>query len=495
MNKSISTSSAPPAAKPNNALYYIHCIIGLLFMFGFRFLEPIEPISPVGMQVLGVFIGVIYLWSFVSVLWPSLLGMIALGLTGYAPMKDVLMAAFGDTVPVLMLFAMILFGAIQHAGVTKYISRWFLTRKVINGRPVIFSLVFLYTTYVLAALSASILPPLLLMWSILYDVLKDVGYKKGDKYTTIMVIGTMFGAISGQAAKPFTGSALMIVGAFEKVTKIQIDYLSYMLFGFIMSTLGIILYSLLIKFVFKPDMSKIANISTERFEKDRLPAMTLQQKILFGCLFGYLILILLPSILPKTIGFVAVLNKIGPWGVVMAFIVGLCLFKVDNKPIIDFKEIIGRYVTWDVYFLVAMAMVVSGALTQKGTGIKELITQGLNPILGGQSPFVFALILLVFSMLITNVANNGVMGVILCPIIYTFAQQNGTNPIAITTAVIFALHIAILTPAASPYAAILIGNKEWVDQKDVVKYGSVILITMLALFLLVGMPLANLIFR
>ncbi|MEG6522323.1 SLC13 family permease [Desulfotomaculum sp. 1211_IL3151] len=493
MNKTISTKAAP-ATKPNNTLYYIHCIIGLLFMFGFGRLEPFEPITPMGMQVLGVFIGMIYLWSFVSILWPSLLGMIALGLTEYANMKEVLALSFGDTVPILVLFAMILFGAIQHAGVTKYISRWFLTRKVINGRPVMFSFIFIYTAYVLAALSANILPALLLMWSILYDVLKDVGYKRGDKYTTIMVIGTMFGAISGQAAKPFTGSALMIVGSFEKVTKMQLDYLPYMLFGFIMSTLGIIVFSLLIKFVFKPDMSKIANISTERFEKDKLPAMTLQQKILFGCLFGYLILILLPSILPKTIGFIAIINKIGPWGVVMAFIVGLCLVKVDNKPIIDFKEIIGRYVTWDVYFLVASAMVISGALTGEGTGIKEFATHALNPLLGDRSPMIFAAILLVFSMLITNIANNGVMGVLLMPIIFTFAQQNGANAMAITTAVIFALHVAILTPAASPYAAILIGNKEWVDANDVVKYGGVIVLMSFVLFLLIGMPLANLIY-
>lgn len=491
MNKNISTSSP---ANPKNTLYYIHCIIGLLFMFGFGLLEPFKPITPVGMQVLGVFIGLIYLWSFVSILWPSLLGMIALGLTQYASMKDVLLSSFGDTVPILVLFAMILFGAIQHAGVTKYISRWFLTRKLINGRPVVFSFVFIYTAYVLAALSANILPALLLMWSILYDVLEDVGYKKGDKYTTIMVIGTMFGAISGQAAKPFTGSALMIVGAFEKVTKQQLDYLPYMLFGLIMSTLGIILYSLLIKLVFKPDMSKISNISTERFEKDKLPEMTLQQKILFACMFGYLILILLPSILPKTIGFVALLNKIGPWGVVMAFIVGLCLFKVDNKPIMDFKDIIGRYVTWDVYFLVAMAMVISGALTGEGTGIKEFATQALNPLLGGRSPLAFATILLVFSMLITNIANNGVMGVLLMPIIYTFSLKNGVNSMAITTAVIFALHIAILTPAASPYSAILIGNKEWIDSKDVFKYGSVILVSIFALFWLVGIPLANFIY-
>lgn len=463
-------------------------------MFGFGMLEPIASVTPVGMQVLGIFIGVIYLWSFVGILWPSLLGLIALGISDYATMPVVLLKSFGDTVTILVFFAMILFGAIQHHGITKYISRWFLTRKIINGKPVIFSFIFIYATYVLAALSANILPALLLMWSILYGVLEDVGYKKGDKYTTIMIIGTMFGAISGQAAKPFTGSALMIVASFEKVTKVQIDYLPYMAFGLVMSTLAIITFSLLIKFVFKPDMSKIANINTELFEKEKLPAMDLRQKILFVCLFGYLGLILLPSILPKTLGFIALINKVGPWGVVIAFIVGLSLFKINNKPIIEFKEITGRYVTWDVYFLIAMAMVISGALTDDATGIKLFLTEVLNPLLGNRSPIMFTTILIIFSMLITNIANNGVMGVLLMPIVYTFSLQNGANPVAVATAITFALHVAILTPAASPYAAILYGNKDWLEAKDVGKYGSVIVITMLALYLVVGFPLSNLIF-
>lgn len=173
--------------KPKNTSYYIHSIIGILIMFGFGYLEPFSTITPLGMEILGVFLGLIYLWSFVGTLWPSMLGLLGLALTDFGSMGEILKLSFGDTVPVLVLFAMILFGAIQDVGVTRYISRWFLTRKMINGRPVVFSFVFMYATYVIAALSANILPALLLMWSILYDVLKDVGYKKGDKYTTVMV--------------------------------------------------------------------------------------------------------------------------------------------------------------------------------------------------------------------------------------------------------------------------------------------------------------------
>lgn len=484
-------SKAPAPSKGKNTSYYVCSLIGILLIFGFGHLPPLEPITTIGMHIIGIFLGMIFLWSFVSILWPSLLGIVAIGISGYAPMRQAILVAFGDVVPVLVLFAMVLFGAIQNAGVTTYLSRWFLTRKVINGRPIIFSFVFIYTTYILAALSASVLPPLLLMWAILYSVLKEVGYKKGDPYTAIMVLGTMLGAISGQAAKPFTGSALVMVGAFERVSESSLDYLPYMLFGIIMSTLVIIGYTLLIKFVFRPDTSKIKNISTEDFNKEKLPPMNLQQKILLGCLFGFLALVLLPSILPTSIPVVSLLNKFGPHGIIIVFVVGLSLFKVDGEPILDFPKIAGRFIVWDVYFLVCMSILVSGALTAPSTGITAFLTTSLDPVFGGHSAFFFAIMVVIFAMFITQVANNAVMGVVLMPVIKIFSEQSGGNFVAIATVMIFALHVAMLTPASSPYAAILHGNKEWVSQKEIFRYGGVAFVMAMVLYIVVGVPVAN----
>ncbi len=491
-NSNTQTSAAGQSKK--DLLQYLASTIGILITFGFGYLPPLDRITPMGMKVLGIFLGMIFLWSFVSILWPSLLGIVALIISGYAPLPKVLQLSFGDNIPTLILFAMVLFGAIQHVGVTRYISRWFLTRRIINGKPVMFSFIFIYATYVLAALSANILPALLFMWAILYSVLEDVGYKKGDRYTAIMVVGTMFGAISGQAAKPFTGSALMIIGAYEKVANAELDYLQYMLFGFLLCSLGIVLYALLIKFVFRPDMSRIKDISIERFLKDKLPPMNATQKIMMTALFGYLILVLLPSILPKSLPGIGLLSKIGPLGVVMLFVIGLSICRVDHRPVLNFKDMAGKYIIWDVYFLVAMAMAVSTAMTQDSTGITDFLSQNLNPLLGGHSYFVFAVILIVFCCTITQFANNGVMGVLFMPVVKIFSEQAGGNFEATATLLIFALHVAILTPAASPYAAVLYGNKDWISQKDVVHYGLIIFVMCVVMYALAGIPLLSLIY-
>ncbi len=489
-------TSPPSDNKAPNKDFSLYALsfIGILITLGFGSLPPIDPITPLGMKVIGVFLGMIFLWSFVGLLWPSLLGIISLGILGYAPMSKVLASSFGSPVVVLIFFAMILFGAFEHYGISRYISHWFLTRKIINGKPTVFNFVFLYTTYILAALAATILPTILLMWSVLYSILNDVGYKKGDAYSNIMVIGVLFAAISGQCAKPFLGSALLILSSYEKVAGAPIDYLPYMGFGFIINTIAIFLFTLIIKYIIKPDMSKIADINIEFFKKNPLPPMDKRQKILFGCLFAFLILVLLPSILPTSVPGIGILKSLGPWGVTIAFVIGLTIYKIDSKPVINFKEMSAKYIGWDVYILVAMCMVIAGALLSPGTGIKEFISGIVQPLLSGLSPFVTTLMIIISGVAITQVANNGVMGAVLMPIIGIICMEAGLNFAAVATMMTFAMHLAILTPAASPYAAVLYANTDWLEKGTIFKYGWFVVILTMTLYATIGYPLVNIFF-
>lgn len=56
--------------------------------------------------------------------------------------------------------------------------------------------------------------------------------------------------------------------------------------------------------------------------------------------------------------------------------------------------------------------------------------------------------------------------------------------------IIFVLSSAGITPAASPYAAMLHGNKEWLQSKDVYKYASIFVVLELVLICAIGIPAA-----
>ena len=129
--------------------YWLHLTIGLGFMLIFPRLSPIEPITEVGMSVLGVFIGMIYLWSAVDTIWPSLLGLILValagyvpGLQGYAAVKELFLNAFGVDSVIVVMFSMVLFAALEYVGCTKYMARFFMSRKILEGRPYVFFFIF-----------------------------------------------------------------------------------------------------------------------------------------------------------------------------------------------------------------------------------------------------------------------------------------------------------------------------------------------------------------
>ncbi len=481
---------------PKDLQTSILSLIGIAFIFGFGYLPPWEPMTPFGMQVFGIFLGMIFLWTFVSLIWPSLLGILAIGLLDLEPkfMVKTLASSFGDPVIVLVFFCMILFGAFQHYGISKYISQWFLTRKMINGRPVLFSFVIFYTTYVLAGLAANLVPAILLMSTILYGILKDVGYKKGDAYTSIMVSGIFFAAMVGQAAKPFTGAALFILSVYEKIALQPINYLSYMLLGLIMSAIVLALYCLIIKYVFRPDMSKIASINIEYFKQNPLPPMDTRQKILFCCLFGFLALVLLPNILPPDLPLVPTLRKLGPWGVSIAIVMCLTLFRIKGEPIIEIKDMIKRYVVWDVYFLLVTCVPVAATLMHPSTGFNDFLVHIFTPILDGQSANASIALILAIGLLTTQVANNAVMGAVLMPLVSVFSSQMGISFGGTAALLTLLMQIAVLTPAASPYAALLFANTEWIDKKDILKYAVCFMTLAGVTYILVGIPLMNVIF-
>ena len=54
--------------------------------------------------------------------------------------------------------------------------------------------------------------------------------------------------------------------------------------------------------------------------------------------------------------------------------------------------------------------------------------------------------------------------------------------------------VALLTPIASPHAALLHGNKEWILTKDVYLYGSIMTIWSVLIAFVIGYPLASFIF-
>ena len=117
------------------------------------------------------------------------------------------------------------------------------------------------------------------------------------------------------------------------------------------------------------------------------------------------------------------------------------------------------------------------------------------PIFENFGPVFFIVFLLIICILFTNIANNAIVGAIFVQILTAMAPSLSIkNPAPMVIILTMVMFLAVLTPTASPYAAVLHANKEWVSMNDILKYGSLMLIVNLIIFVIVGLPLANLLY-
>lgn len=483
---------------------YIHYAIGLAIMFAFRFipLGILPNVTEVGLQVLGIFIGTLYLWTTVDPLTSSLISLCMLGLSDYAPAAKIIQEAFGNPVVVQMFFLMIFIGGLTNRRLTIYIARWIMTRKFIEGKPWMFTFVMLFGSYVMSAF-INAFAPILLFWPVLYGVFQEVGFKKTDKYPKLMLIAIVIAALIGFPVPPYMSNGLALLGNFRGLLEkfpallsmdgVMISNATYFIITFTLGTILILTTVLIMKLVFRPDVTPLKSVSIEMLNKNPLPPMNFAQKV-YGVFLGVFIFVMLvPSLLP-TLPVLSFLNANSLIiGTVLVTI--LSTIKVEDGPVLRLGEVMGKDFAWPTFYLCLVAILIGSVLTAESTGITAFLNTVLTPIFGKMSGMTFTIVLLAVAVVLTNVSNSLVIGMILQPVVCSYCVQAGVNPAPIITLLIFTvLMTAACTPAASPFAAMLFGNKEWLDASDVYKYTPVFVIVELAVVLTVGLAMANMLF-
>ncbi len=115
----------------------LHFCITISIMIIFRFIPSIGSITPYGMAIIGIFLGLIYGWSVDAdnLIWTSMLGLIALGLTDFGNTGKALATAFGNESVMLMLLGMFFIGMLQDSHLTEWFSNRLLSAKFVQGKP------------------------------------------------------------------------------------------------------------------------------------------------------------------------------------------------------------------------------------------------------------------------------------------------------------------------------------------------------------------------
>ncbi|MEE0435630.1 MAG: SLC13 family permease [Peptococcaceae bacterium] len=470
---------------------WVHTIIILFLYFGFKFLPPVLSLTQQGMAVIGIFIGLIYGLSTVNGIWPSLLAIFAVPFNGVATLPETLASGLGNDSNFLMLFMMVIAEVLAANNITKIMAYWLMSRKFMQGRPWLFSFCILYGMLLIGSLGATF-GLIIIFWSIITTVCKETGMKPYDKWPTLMIFGVCLAALFTSSMWMFRGNPLFLSQAWTKIAGISINMFTYTLFNFILATISIIVFVLVCKYIFRVDVSAIQNIDVEFIRKEASSGMTSKQKFILFCFIGTIVTILSVGFLPKTWPITIALSSIGNSGCV-ALWMALLFVHFDGKPVLDFK-VASRGIMWEVWFLSGAVLSVAGLMSAESTGIQKSLMTIVGPILTSQGTMIFTILVVVIAIVLTNFVANTVVGLLFVPIIFSCATQLGIDGTPVVCLMLVAIHLAIITPGGSPFAAMLFGNSAWVHPKDVYRYGTISIAIIAVIMLIIGIPLSNLLF-
>lgn len=484
--------------KEKRSVYWIKVIIAVFLMFSFGYLPPIYPLETLGMQVLGIFLGLLFSWTFIGFVWPSLMALVALGLTSYGTMKSVFLTGFGDEITIFVFMMAIFTAYLDEVGLMKKIAISIISMKFASGRPWMLTYLIIFATYVMAAI-AGVFPAIFLMWEVFYNMCDVVGYKKGDRYPAYIVCGIAIAAMLGITTLPFKAVPIMVFGALEKASDgtVTIDFLKFTIVSVIVSFLTLTAYFLLCKFILRLDVTPLKKANKHFIEGlgNGNRKFTQEQKIGLLALVAFILILFLPSLLPETniIGITA--SKLGMVGTLTCILVIYSIFSFKGEKIIDIEKYArSHHVNWSMVFMFAGTMPVAGALSNQDVGILKLMTYYMGPVLQNVSPTMVAILLFFVALLMTQLVHNVVMAVIIIPVAYEFAIQMNIEVVPLAILIAFALGCAMITPAASGPAALMYLNKEWITTKQAYVSATLTVLCAAIVALLVGWPLVNVLF-
>ena len=447
----------------NKTSDFINAAITIFFMFIFRFICPtFGPVTEVGVGVLGVFIGCIYGWTFCNIFWPSILCLFAIQYTGYQSMADTLTVAFTSNPCLTMIFMFPMIYVLEQSGIVKFFAFKIINAKFAQGKPWIVSFLLIFAAEIASGF-VNLYVGNFLVWALFYEIVALYNIPKG-KYTQFMVVGIAFAACMGGSIFAFSPGVLAPMGAYESQTGNIIAQGTYFLYAFPTITMFNVLFVLMGRFILRIDLKGLTIGGVESDMK-----LDGYQKFIFGVLVVFILLLLLPSFLPGEWKIISILSTLSTKGVPGLMLVFLAIINLTGGTSIT--EAFDKGQNWSCIMMICAIMAIGGAIKDDATGLTVLLNTGVNAIFEGKGVLVFVLVAVLLSSFVTNFCNNLVVGMLFITLVANYAESIGASGQAMALIICQTMNACMMTPAGGASAAILFGNKEWVDSKTCMLYG------------------------
>ena len=472
-------------------------ILALVVIIGSRFIPGAAGLSADAIAVLGVFFGSLIMWIGLSIDWPSMITLLALGLIPVFGFSSTFAGAFGNTTVAFLIFTFALVYPLAKTNFVRRCTVSFITNRIARKGPWYFVCFLLAAvTFIGLFISPSVL--FVAFMPFLEDIYSVLGIKKGGKTGNMIMMGTAF-CISLSSGMTAIGHVwpTMAIGYYTAATGNDVNQFQYMAMGI---PTGIILIALLIlvfKFLYRPD--DIQDIQPEKAMNLRgtVPPADTREKIILAVMFLTVFLWVGPSfikgILPD------VYTMVNGWSTAMPPLLGciiLFIAKTDGERIMNFKEVTSKGILWGSILMTAAATQLGSCLTNADVGISEWLTATLQPLTSNLPVIGMILFFMTWAVVETNFSSNIVTTTVVSAValsVLTALPAGSVNVGAVVCMVGFAAAICNMTPAGQSTVNTVAIGSGWTDTKSMFIWGGIFAVMGILVLTFIAYPLGSLV--
>lgn len=473
----------------------IFLVVSLVIIFGSRLLPEFGGLSSEAIGVLGVFIGSLIMWITISIDWPSLITLFALGLLPTFGFSSTFAGAFGNTTVAFLIFTFMLVYPLAQTNFVRRCTVSFITNRIARRGPWFFvCFLFAAVTFMGLFVSPSVL--FVAFMPFLEDIFKVLEVKKGGKTGNMLMMGTAF-CISLSSGMTAIGHVwpTMAIGYYSAATGNDVNQFQYMAMGIPTGIILIILLILVFKFIYRPD--DVNDLKPERAMNLRgtVPAADLKEKIILGVMLLTVVLWVGPSLIRDALP--GVYETINSWSTAMPPLLGciiLFVTRIDGKSILQFKEVSTKGVLWGSILMTGAATWLGSCMTNEEVGISQWLTESLSPLTVNLPVIGMILFFMTWAVIETNFSSNIVTVTVVSSValsVLTALPAGSVHVGAVVCMVGFAAAICNMTPAGqSTINTVAIGSG-WTNTKSMFVWGGIFAVMGILVLTFLAYPLGS----
>lgn len=481
--------------KKKSSKELVFLLLALGCIIGSRLMPPMWGLSSEALSVLGVFFGSLILWIGVSIDWPSMITLLALGFLPTFGFSKTFSGAFGNTTVAFLLFTFMLVYPLSKTNFVRRCTVSFITNPIARKGPWYFvCFLFAAVTFMGLFVSPSVL--FVAFMPFLEDIFTVLEIKKGGKTGTMIMTGTAI-CISLSSGMTAIGHVwpTMAIGYYTSATGVDVNQFQFMAMGIPTGVVLIVLLILAFRFLYRPDDIQAVQPEKAMGLRGTVPPADTREKIILAVVGLTVLLWVGPSLVKDA--FPTLYSTINGYSTAMPPLLGciiLFITRVDGEQLLNFKEATTKGVLWGSILMTGAATWLGSCLTNADIGISAWLTETLSPLTAALPVTGMILFFMTWAVLETNFSSNIVTTTVVSAValsVLTALPAGSVNVGAVVCMVGIAAAVCSMTPAGQSTVNTVAIGSGWTSTKDMFLWGGFMAVAAILVLTFFTYPLAS----